>query len=347
MRTYITTISLLLLFISCNSNKSSYKNADTFTFNSFKSTKKLKGNSLEINEFVMNPSDILVHDSLLITIEQGLDKIFYVYNLNTQSLINECIIKGQGPDDMIYPEFINCDGSVLSIVDLETSTIFEYYLQDFISDSTPKAVSRIKLEEDVFICAQKTDDNILGYSYITDKRLNKFDLTGKKIGELIDYPDSEIKYSDMERMDAYYMQFIYNGKDRIALCHYMTDLIEIYDMDGVLIKRIHGPEQFLAHFKQREDGPMGASPIKDMNRDSFMSPRNAGDNFFVLYNGGHIDDPEHTSSCNKILSFTWDGKPQYIYEIDDSIFSFTIDPKNKKIYGISNTPEYHIVEYSY
>ena len=242
---------------------------------------------------------------------------------------------------------MSCDGEIIDIVDLATSTVYRYSLQDFIDSKTPTPINRVKLEKQVFICAQQVNNDIYGYSYGTDKRLNKFDDAGKKVGELIDYPDSKKEYTDNEKMDAFYMKFINDGADKIALCHYMTDLIEIYDKNGVLQKSIHGPDHFLAHFKQRQDGPLGSLPIKGMNRDAYMSPRNASNGFFVLYNGGYIDDLDHTSWCNNLFSFSWDGIPQKVYLFDDPIFSFSVDEGNRKIYGISNTPEYHIVEYSF
>lgn len=33
--------------------------------------------------------------------------------------------------------------------------------------------------------------------------------------------------------------------------------------------------------------------------------------------------------------------------MDDSIFTFCVDKKRNKIYGVSNYPDVHIVEYTY
>ena len=175
-----------------------------------------------------------------------------------------------------------------------------------------------------------------------------FDLNGEKTNAIINYPQSTIEQTSAEKTDAYYMKFITDDFNKIAICYYMTDLIEIYNLDGILEKRIHGPEQFFSHFKEYQDGKyIGASPIKGLNRDAYMCPRNAGNEFFVLYNGGFIDSPHHSTSCDQIFSFTWDGVPQITFNLDDPVFSFNIDSKNKKLYGISKTPEFHIVQYSY
>ena len=347
MKINILLASLFILLNSCSSDQSNYPDARSFTLDDFTATVQLKGTTLELNDMVMKPTDILAHDSLLITIEYRGDKLFHIYNLKEQKQVNECIVMGQGPNDMLQPEFMHCNGDSIKIVDLATSTIYAYKIKDFVTEPYPEPIYRIKLQKQIFLTAQQADDNIIGYSYGTKDRLSKFDLTGKEIETFINYPVSSISYSDMEKMDAFYMKFITNGRNKIVLCHYMTDLIEIYDTNGALQKRMHGPEQFLAHFKQLQEGPMGSTPVKGMNRDAFMCPRDAGNEFFVLYNGGYIDEPGHTTSCNRLFSFSWDGVPQKIFNLDDPVFSFTADTKNKKIYGISETPEFHIVEYSY
>lgn len=343
---------IVLLFVisiaSCNSKKEKYEHATTFTYHDFSAKKDLKATKLEFDSLIMLPMDLLAFDSVLITIESGKEKIFHVYNIKKGTHINACIRRGQGPEDMLQPEFMNSDGKYLRIIDLATSTVYEYDKEDFITNPQPKPMNRIKLEKQIFLTAQQIKDKIMGCSYAGDKRLYVFDLNGKEINSIIDYPPTTIPQSEIEKRDAYYMKFISNEIDRIALCYYMTDLIEIYDLEGALLKRLHGPEQFFSRFKEYHDGKyIGASPEKGLNRDAYMCPRNAGDEFFVLFNGGYIDEPNHTTSCKKLFSFTWDGIPNKMYNLDDPIFSFSVDSKNKKIYGISETPEFHIVTYSY
>lgn len=337
-----------MLVLSCNLDKDRYEKAVMFELDDFKATKHLMSAKLEFDSLIMQPMDLIVYDSLLITVEVGKEKIFHVYNINQKTHINQCIGRGQGPEDMLQPEFMNCDEKTIRIIDLATSTVFEYELNDFITNQQPKPKKRTKLEKQIFLAVQQVNNKIMGCSYSNEGRLYVFDLNGQKTNAIINYPPSTIEQTNAEKTDAYYMKFITNNINKVVLCYYMTDLIEIYNLDGVLEKRLHGPEQFFSHFKEYQDGKyVGASPIKGLNRDAYMCPRNAGNEFFVLYNGGFIDAPNHTTSCNQIFSFTWDGTPQKIFNLDDPIFSFNVDSKNKRIYGISEIPEFHIVQYSY
>lgn len=348
MKHSLLILLLILPFLSCRFNKDKYEQASTFELNDFQTQKDLKSNKLEFDSLIMHPMDLIVYDSLLITVESGKDKIFHIYNINKKIHINQCISRGQGPEDMLQPEFMNSDQKSVRIIDLATSIVFEYDLNDFITNQQPKPKKRTKLEKQIFLTAQQVNNEIIGASYMDDNRLYVFDLDGKKIKNIINYPTRTTQQTEVEKADAYYMKFITNETNKIALCYYLTDLVEIYNLDGVLEKRLHGPEQFFSHFKEYQDGKyVGASPVKGLNRDAYMCPRNVGNEFFVLYNGEGIDIPNHTTSCNQMFSFTWDGTPQKIFNLDDPIFSFNVDSKNKKIYGISETPEFHIVQYSY
>ncbi len=341
-------LAFIALLSSCNTNKAKYENATSFTYTDFKNQKDLKATTLEFDSLIMRAVDLVTFDSILITIEMGKENIFHVYNMKTKKHINQSVKRGQGPEDMIYPQFMNSDANCLRIFDLQTYMVYEYDAQNFIANPTPTPTKRTKLENQVFTMAEKVDDKIFGNAYYgVDEQLYVFDLNGKKTETIIDYPATPFLQTDIEKIDGFYKKFTSNDKDKLALCYYMTDLIEIYNLDGTLQKRIHGPEQFFTHFKEYQDGRIGASPVKDLNRDAFMCPKNAGDEFFVLYNGGFIDEPDHSSSSKQLFSFSWDGTPQAIYTLDDPIYHFSVNSDNKRIYGISITPEYHVVEYSY
>lgn len=347
MKIKLLTIVITIILLSCSQNDT-YKNAQIFMISDFKNSQNLKGTTINFDSLIMSPSDLMVVDSLLITIELEIEKLFHLFNLKDKKQIGRRINKGQGPKDMIWPKFLGYEDNTIKIMDMMTFTMFEYKDTDFVNNPDPNTIRRIKLESPIFIDAEIVNEHIIGYFDDNQYQLNVFNLNGEEVNKIVPYPVSSIPFSDMEKKEAFYMNFTTDGIDKIAICYYMTDLIEIYNINGSLLKRLHGPEQFISRFKEHHDGEITvSSPVKGSNRDAFFNPENAGDKFFVLYNGGSLDDPGHSVSCNKLFSFSWDGIPQTIYNLDDPIFSFTVDTRNKKIYGISETPEYHIVEYSY
>jgi len=259
--------------------------------------------------------------------------------------INECINIGQGPNDMLIPQFMEMRGDELNVLDLATYSVYTFDFNDFIINPVTEPIRKIKLEAPIFVTAQFLGNNIVGKSFNPEYQLTLFGIKGEKIKDFATYPSSSMNYTDAERIEASYMKLVTNDLGKIAIFYYMTDLLEIYGSDQQLLKRVHGPDHFYSEFKEKEHGI--ASPKRDVSRDAFVCPRNAGNNLFVLYNGKFIHDPDHTSACSKLLSFSWEGVPDVFYNLNDPLISFDIDQKNKKIFGISDTPDFHIVEYSY
>ena len=347
-KNYIFIICLFLLSVSC-SKVERYDDAELFDFDTFVKIEELKGRMLEFDSMIMRPNGIRVYDSLLVLIEPRSEKLVHVFNLNTRKKIGSALSFGQGPDDMLQPKLMTNGSHTFQLFDRSSSRIFEYDMATFLESQNPKPMRRLKLSVPVFISAEQVGDCIWGYSHQVEHQLYVFDSgDGEKTGEIIGYPNNNISYTDTEKLDSYYMNFISNGMNKFAICYCMTDLIEFYDFNGNLHKRIHGPEQFFAHFKEYHDGKViSSSPDRETTRDAYFSPCNAGDCLMVMYDGGYVNDPDHTGLCSWIFSFSWNGVPNIAYKLDNPLLFMTVDSQHRKIYGISNAPEYHIVEYSY
>jgi hypothetical protein len=346
MKYYI--LGMLLFLCSCVSHDK-YENAKSFSFEDFPVQKELVGNVLEFDSLIMRPRDIFVSDSVLVVIEMGMDKLFHLYNLNSRKYMASHIIRGNGPDDMLSPRFVKGKNNVIGVCDMNTSKVYEYGLTDFVNSMKPVPLYDAKLEATPFVGVIDIDNKYVSSTYGENgKQFCVFDKTGKRINQIVDYPSSSISYTDAEKRDAYYANIVGNGKDRIAVCYSMTDLIEIYRVDGELLNRIHGPEQFFARFNEARDGDVITSaPEKNVNRDAYFSPCSDGERLFVLYDGDYVDSPDNDRSCSYLMVFSWDGKPEAQYRLNDPIIAFTIDGVHKKIYGIGMIPEFHIVEYSF
>lgn len=334
--------------MSCSSNHR-YESVDKVSYEDFEDTQNLKGHILTFDSLIMHPADIQVIDSLLLVVDSYDDKHVQLYNLNTKKKIGSRIFSGQGPNDMLQPVFVENDMKLIQLFDMATSCLFQYDVETFVEDETPEPLRKIKLDKRPINSVEVMKNRIYGYSCMTEKQMFVFGTEkGNKLADFVEFPQSNIPYSQSEKINAYYMNFTTNGCDRIVVCYSMTDLIRIYNLDGELLKSIHGPEQFFSYFKEIHNGNVVTSLMdRDKNRDAYFSPVNVGDRFFVLYDGEKVNAPGHDSLCDYIYSFTWDGTPETIYNLSEPIFSYTVDTNAKKIYGISDSPEYHIVEFSY
>ena len=135
---------------------------------------------------------------------------------------------------------------------------------------------------------------------------------------------------------------------RIFVSHKQTDLIEIYDFDGKLLHRKHGPDHFFPAVKQTNDGEtvkVRSNPGK--SRDGYFSPKYAGEEVFVLYSGIVYEPGNAMYQIDQIYVFDWEGSPLKIYKLDQAIFNFDVDVKNRVIYGLSAEPEFHVIAFKY
>lgn len=340
------SIILSFLFASCVSDNT-YEDEVKICWNDFE-TQSLQSNDLTFDAEIMNPYNLIVRDSLLMTINQRTEKLCHIFNLNTRRKINERIDMGQGPYDMIHPFFIKSSDS-LRFYEPMKSQVYTYSFADFVGSSSVIPTSMVKLSEPAFFSElSMLGENFIGSSYRPDAPCYMFGNDGKRTTSIGTYPVGPKQYSDLEIVDAYRSILTTNGRDRVILCHMFTDLIDFYDKAGNLIKRLHGPEHYYTLFNEYNDGVrIGSRPSGDYYRDAFYSPVCVDDKLFVLYNGKFVNQPGYNMLATTILVFDCDGKPLYNYQLDKGVLSIAVDGKNRKIYGISREPEYHIVEYSF
>lgn len=339
---------LFLSILSCSGPSSGYLGETCFNREDFKLSQTLVGRTVELKDLVMKPSQIQVYDSLLITYNQDAEKLFHLFNLNTGEKIGERISMGQGPKEMILPFFVNQKDSI-KLFDMMTSTVYTYPIPEFVGNPDPEPVQSLTLSEKPLwseLC--RLNEKYIGTSNQPESPCWLFDEKGDKIATFGSYPRSEVTYTDLEIVDAFRAILVTDRKDKVAVCHFFTDLIDIYSGEGKLEKRLHGPDHFQTLFQEfKEEDRVGSKAVPGTYRDAFYSPVVGEDNFFVLYNGKMVEEPTYNLLAKEIFVIGWDGSLQCRYKLDQGVLRIAVDTVNKKIYGISDDPEYHIVEFKY
>ena len=153
MKTFASHSSFVILFllvttlIACGDRQGD--RVISFNREDFKEQKALKGRILEFDSLIMQPLQIQAYDSLLITYNVGVEKLFHIFNLNTGHKIGERITIGQGPKEMMSPCFVNRTDSVV-LFDMMTSTVFSYSIPEFVNNEDPDFSSRVSFEENPY-----------------------------------------------------------------------------------------------------------------------------------------------------------------------------------------------------
>ena len=69
--------------------------------------------------------------------------------------------------------------------------------------------------------------------------------------------------------------------------------------------------------------------------------------FYDLHNGKMVTEPNYNILCKELFVIGWDGSLECHYTLDQGVSSIAVDNQKRKIYGISDNPEYHIVVFDY
>lgn len=348
MKRYILAAILFLSLSACR-QQVGYDASESFTFSAFKETVNLHGEVFAVDKPVMKPHEIYVIDSLIFLINTDTEYLFQCFNTNTGKEVKEFISFGSGPEEMINPQSLDQKDSFVYIFDVMKRRIFLYDKTSFLSLEEPQSSRQIDLKDmfsNVFLLSK---DQIVATGLQPDsKRFTFFNNEGDVLthkGEFPSFQDSAP--SKFEKAHNYECEMTYNAElQRLSLSYKYTDLIEFYNLEGDLLKRIHGPEQFLPAFSEKKTGnSIRVLPEKGKSRDGYISPVSYKDELYVLYSGKVFDPKTRPYLDNQILVFDWSGKPLKRLFLDKPIYRFTIDKKKNILYGLSFSPDFHIVKY--
>ena len=333
-----------VLLSSCQSGK--YENASLFFLKDFKIVTKLNARTVEFDEPIMFPVLFVKSDSLLIVQNIRTDKMLYVYNVNSKKKFGEFISWGSGPNDLLRIKNMQLVGTDLYITDNQKRTINMYDVNDIhklTNNLTP--TQKISIEDYMYHIAYTEN----GYVAITlnpdNKRLVFYNSKGEKIVTTGEFPNYGKELTSFEKMESFNSFIVTSQKyKRIYLFGMNTDLIEIYDFEGMLKKRLHGPNHFFPQSKEirSSDGSSKIASIEN-SKFAFFSPQLINDEIYVSYSGNNQKRDEPTPRINHILVFDLDCNPVRRYELSTSIVSFTVDPETKLIYATCDEPDFHMV----
>ena len=335
---------MTILFTSCH-NSEKFENASLFSFEDFIITTKLHATTIEFEEIIMRPLFFIKSDSLLIVQNIRSNNMLYVFNINSRKKVGEFISFGSGPNDLLTIKNIQLAGSDLYITDNQKKTINNYNIADFHSlTSGMNPIKKVMIDDYFTNLAYLKDGYVATAINADNRRLTFYNSKGEKAFSAGEYPNFGKELTIFEKTESFTSAMTVCPKyERIYLFGMNTDLIEIYDFQGILIKRIHGPEQIFPHVREiaTEDGFVRVSPQNP--KYAFFSPVVLDDEVYVSYSGNHKTQYEEVPTIQQIFVFDLDCNPLRRYELSKPIISFTVDPETKNIFATSNVPDYHFI----
>lgn len=344
----IVVIACCIGMTSCNTHTQEKLNETFVKEQDFKEIRTLRAEKVDVDSFLLRPIQIQVYDSVMLLMNSRADKMVHVFNLNNNKMISGHVSVGQGPDEMLIPRFSVVDSSRIVLSDLMSSTVQEYNMKDFIQTVEPVVKQRIKLSERAFGETRLVKDGYVAPARNGSFLMYKFDAKGIMVDSIGNYPTADWNPTEMEKIEMFTFSIATNSTNRIAAFYNWADIIDFYDNNGSLIKRVHGVANFISKYKEEHRGEVAvAMGVKGKTRDAYFSPQPVGDEVWVLFSGKSQNEDNYSILANTIYVYDWDGNPVRIFKLDQGVFSFSVDPRHRIIYGISDVPEFHILSYKY
>ena len=342
----IINLSLMTILLTACYDSEKYKDAIIFSFKDFKTSTTLNATTIEFDEEIMLPLLFVKSDSLLIVQNIMTKNMLYVYNINSRKKVGEFISFGNGPDELLRIKNMQLVGNDLYISDTQKKSVYKYDVNDFhILTNNIIPIQKVAIE-DLFYHLAYTDNGYVAIAMNPDnKRLVFYSSKGEREFTAGEYPYFGKELTVIEKAEGFISSIaICHKYNKIYLFGMTTDLIEIYDFKGKLLKRLHGPDQLFPQVKEVRSKD-GYSTVSSMGKSIFtyFRPVIVDDEIYVSYSGNHQTIDENTPRIHHILVFDLDCNPVRRYELPKSIVSFTVDSDTKLIYATSDEPEFHMV----
>jgi len=330
MKNSVWTICIIMIIsiYSCSKSGSDvYENARIITKKDFGKEITLKGEEVVFDEMIFRPYKMMIKDTILIIYNVDTEYAFQVFNLKSKKYIGESMLIGNGPNELLYPNFIHSDDDYIWLYDQEKSLVLKYDVETFIKKNkrAQGPLLKIKLDdrsENVSII----NDKIFTYkmhSNLNNNRFAIFNMEGKYINTIGRFPNVIGVESYDEINEAFTSEYATNFKDRIFISYKLTDLIEIYDINGELITQLFGPDHFVPSVTGKSNGVISFAKGTDKTREASFNPANAGEEVFVTYSGELLS--KNAYHKNIIHVFDWNGNPLRKYILDIPIYRTIVD----------------------
>lgn len=334
---------LLGMLLAACETKETYKDCMEFTFEDFPQEITLRSEPVEFDEPVMLPRVLAVKDSLLLVQNSQTENFLHVYNVSQGKKLKECLPFGMGPEEFLHVRYMQVADSLLYVFDSQKGTMTGYVMRDLVTQDTARCVSRVRIEDPLQQALRCGDKYVALSMHPERKRLTFYDEAGNLLDSTGEFPEINRELTPVERMESFLAEMAYMD-DRIFVSYMQTDLLELYDGEGRLLKRMQGPDGFYPHIREVSDGQYSRiASVKGKSRDAYFTPLAVNGKFYVSYTGA-LRVPTRVSPIRDILVFDRDGNPLTRYRLPEPIIRFTVSPETGVIYAISDQPEYHIIK---
>lgn len=343
---YITIIMRKMLYFLILIFMAGCNNHNNFVFETKMS---LKGDEVKIN-VVINPTELLIYDSLLLIKERNKSKkCLKIFNLNDFNLISNAVFLGKGPGEVANPAstVIDKDNGILWYSDWGKYKCFKFPIDSLLLNQDFRASESFMIKKGLMPIMNMFyyPPEYFGFSSFSAQKnlISIMDNTGEQIDSL-GIPNK--LFSDIWKEAGYsdnpFILHYNQDKNKIVVASRFKNLLAVINEKGNLIFQIQGNSIEDNHKK-------GNTPEKNYRAfylidtdDNYIYCLHVGGVYYeydIKLNRGIINYP------SSLLVFNWEGKGIYEIQLDHSLLYFAIDKARKRLIGSTMDFENGLVMY--
>lgn len=322
------------------------KIADAYLFNdeSFQSVEPLTSHIVS-DDFIGNPVHLTQVDSFLYVVDSRLDSLVHKFENNIYK--GMAIGKGNGPNELLST------GDITPSTDKKTVWAHDISSQQWMQfDRELNAVTdKIQFKdmiENVYIYRPQWISDSLFVCVNFNSHKERFYIVNRNLTDATPVLNPQFTFDD--RLPAFLMNDIFSSlidvspdRKKVVLAGRYLDCIEIYNIDGSLIKLLKGPEPgFNFEYDQSRSLGRGTLVKSPKSRRAYIGLRSTNDRIYALYSGKERMDSSNYSTSNIIYTFDWEGNLLKKHVLDCRIGSFDVNASTQTIYAVQE-PEGCIV----
>lgn len=331
-----------------------------FTERDLPQKKNLTGIKFKFDN-ILSPRGIFLKNNFALVWESKYanDK-FHVVDIERETYLYSKGIDGLGPGEitMIHSIEDSGDDNKIWAYDFEQRIYSKYDLRNSnkLADEQFRAPSKTHF---IVESAWSSDSTLLVTLVDGWEKYQHIDLNGNLLAQFGSWKDN-IRGRKLpnglkeEELDANLVNYVFQGnligsaeKEFFIRIGTKVDFIEVINLKSKTSKLILGPclelPEFTVGYHLGYQMPNFSHP-----RTIRYTAGYAGKNsFFVLYLGKESNLISEPDKLNRIFEFDYNGKILNHYQLDFPLIGFTVDEKNKRIYGISIDKDPNIVRFQY
>jgi hypothetical protein len=303
-----------------------------------------------LNMLIGSPVDIQKVGDCLIVLDYQQDSLFHRVDLVKNQYMGMLGLKGQGPNDFIYPSSLkelgddcfscyDAGNRGLSVIcfdaereNVEISKLLKY--------AKMLTFDVVPVSDSLFVVNGETDGAIFA---LIDKE-------GRILSLSDEYPYKDEVEKNIPvrfRAMAYQGTLRVNPKGYFAYVTSSAKQLHLYKIENKKIRKVGDVVDGYGHYKADMSTEGAYSVIHDGEYPECYKDLAVTDKYvYALYSGRTFKEYKLSCyECETIYVYDWAGKLVNTYRLDVPVVQFCIDEDEKMIYAIANIPDPTIVRF--